>query len=35
MLGPENAYSMKNENSTNGGSKEMNDITKAITNKNT
>tara|TARA_S200000501_G_C20598730_1_gene644906 strand:+ start:569 stop:715 length:147 start_codon:yes stop_codon:yes gene_type:complete len=34
MLGPDDAYNMKNENNTKGGSKEMKEITRAITNKN-
>ncbi len=34
MLGPDDAYNIKNENSTKGGSKEINDIINAITNKN-
>ena len=33
MDGPDNAYSKKNENRTNGGSKEINDKIKAITNR--
>ncbi len=33
MLGPDDAYRIKKENNTKGGSKEINDITRAITNK--
>ena len=33
MLGPDNAYNIKNENNTNEGSNEIKDIIKAIANK--
>ena len=33
MPGPDNAYRIKNENKTNGGSKDINDRIRAIINK--
>ena len=33
MLGPDNAYSIKNENKTNGESKDINERMRAIRNK--